>query len=415
MNHLNIRVNSERLWKSLLDLSKIGATEKGGVCRVALTDTDREGRDLVAQWFRDAGMSVRIDHIGNIFARRPGTSSSSAAVATGSHIDTQPSGGKFDGNYGVLAALEVVRVLNENNISTSLPIEICIWTNEEGSRFTPVMMGSGGWAGVHALDTLLKRQDIDGISVGEELDRIGYAGHEPLGPTDRYPTYARYFEAHIEQGPVLEASEKLIGVVTGALGTRWFDVEISGLDAHAGSTPMHLRKDALRAAAKLIDLIHEIGVSSSPESRGTVGSLRVHPNSRNTIPGKVNLTVDFRSENEPGLSMMEDRLHSETARLEKLLNVTISLTKVSEFKACEFDSECIQIVEDAANLLQLSNMRLISGAGHDAIHVAKVCPTSMIFVPCKDGISHNEIEEIKPEEAEAGANVLLHAILRAAS
>lgn len=415
MNHSNIRVNSQRLWKSLLDLSKIGATEKGGVCRVALTDRDREGRDLVTQWLRDAGMSVRIDQLGNIFARRPGTSKSHAAVATGSHIDTQPSGGKFDGNYGVLAGLEVVRVLNEHSISTSLPVEICIWTNEEGSRFTPVMMGSGGWAGVHALDGLLQRKDIDGISVGEELHRIGYAGPEPLGPTDRHPTYTRYFEAHIEQGPVLEASEKLIGVVTGALGTRWFDVEISGLDAHAGSTPMHLRKDALRAAARLIDVVHEIGVSSSPESRGTVGSLRVYPNSRNTIPGKVNLTVDFRSENESGLSKMEDRLHIETARLEKLLNVTINLTKVSEFKACEFDSECIQIVEDAANLLQLSNMRLISGAGHDAIHVAKVCPTSMIFIPCKDGISHNEIEEIKPEEAEAGANVLLHAILRAAS
>lgn len=414
MNHSNIRVNSQRLWKSLIDLSKIGATEKGGVCRVALTDRDREGRDLVTQWLHDAGMSVRIDQLGNIFGRRPGTSSSRAAVATGSHIDTQPSGGKFDGNYGVLAGLEVVRVLNENNITTSLPVEICVWTNEEGSRFTPVMMGSGGWAGVHTLDALLQRKDIDGIGVGEELHRIGYAGAEPLGPTDQHPTYARYFEAHIEQGPVLEASDKLIGVVTGALGTRWFDVEISGLDAHAGSTPMHLRRDALRAAAKLIDAVHEIGVSSSPESRGTVGSLRVIPNSRNTIPGKVNLTVDFRSENESGLSVMEDRLHSETEKLEKILKVTINVTKVSEFKACEFDSECIQIVEDAANLLQLSNMRLISGAGHDAIHVAKVCPTSMIFIPCKDGISHNEIEEIKPEEAEAGANVLLHAILKAA-
>ena len=285
----DLRIKGDRLWKSLMDLARIGATPKGGVCRLALTDRDREGRDLVSRWLREAGCSVTVDAIGNIFGRRPGRNDALPPVVAGSHIDTQPSGGKFDGNYGVLAALEVVRTLNDHSIETEHPFEVAIWTNEEGTRFTPVMMGSGVFGDAFTLEHALAQRDLDGKSVGDELRRIGYAGTVPVGRP-----FAAYFEAHIEQGPGLEDTGNTIGVVTGALGLRWYDVTVTGQDAHAGPTPMRLRKDALLGAAKIVGEVKRIAVAHKPEGRGTVGFMQVKPNSRNVGPGEVRISVDLR-------------------------------------------------------------------------------------------------------------------------
>ncbi len=411
---VNPKINSDRLWKSLMDLAKIGATEKGGVRRLALTALDGQGRDLVVSWFKQAGMSVRVDRVGNIFARRAGKKNV-LPVATGSHIDTQPSGGKFDGNYGVLAGLEVVRTLNDLGIETDAPIEVCVWTNEEGSRFTPVMMGSGVWAGVFSAEHVLGQKDIDGKVVEDELKAIGYLGPEVLGPGGKQPGFKAYFESHIEQGPVLEDAKLPIGVVTGALGQRWFDVVVTGMEAHAGPTPMNLRKDALLAASMLVQEVNRIALSESPHGRGTVGSLRVAPNSRNVIPGQVIFSVDFRHPNNDGLDRMHATLQQACDRVKAQCSVEISLTIVSEFAASAFDQGCIAAVRKAADQHGLASMEIVSGAAHDAVYVSRVCPTGMIFIPCKDGISHNEIEDALPEHVEAGCNVLLGAMLKMAN
>ena len=409
-----LQVHSSRLWDSLMELAQIGATAKGGVRRLALSDLDRQARDLVIHWFREAGLSVRIDQIGNIFARREGLEPELSAVATGSHIDTQPSGGKFDGNYGVLAGLEVLRTLNDASIQTKRALEVCIWTNEEGSRFTPVMMGSGVWAGAFSLEHALESKDAEGIRVMDALEAIGYMGPTPCGPSANHPSYHAYFEAHIEQGPVLEDANITIGEVLGALGQRWFDVRITGMDAHAGPTPMALRQDALLGAAHLIQEVNRIALQSAPHGRGTVGSLRVNPNSRNVIPGFVHCTVDFRHPELSGLNAMEDRLKAFAIRLEKELRLEIEIDKVTEFPPCQFAAPCLDAIRDAAKTLNLSSMPIVSGAGHDAVYVARQSPSAMIFIPCKDGISHNEIEDALPEHIEAGANVLLGAMLRVA-
>ena len=404
------RIDGARLWDSLMALARIGATDKGGVRRLALTDEDRAGRDLVTGWCREAGLTVTVDRIGNIFARRDGTDPARAPVMSGSHIDTQPSGGRFDGNYGVLAALEVVRTLNAQGIRTAAPVELAIWTNEEGTRFQPVMMGSGVFAGVFDLEQTLGRTDLDGRTVGAELKRIGYAGAAPCGGR---PVGA-YFEAHIEQGPVLEDTKNTIGVVTGVMGLRWFQVTVSGQDSHAGPTPMHLRRDAMLGAARMVEAVNRIALQHQPHGRGTVGHLRVKPNSINVVPGEVNFSVDIRHADAAGLDAMEEALRTEFARVATEGRLEVAIADVSRFAPTAFDRGMGDAVREAAGRLGLPHMDIVSGAGHDAVYLARLAPTAMIFVPCENGISHNEIENASPQDLEAGCNVLLHAMLAAA-
>ncbi|CAG9175598.1 Zn-dependent hydrolase [Cupriavidus respiraculi] len=406
----DLRIDGTRLWDTLMQLATIGATPKGGVCRLALTELDRQGRDFFIAQARAAGCTVRVDAIGNIFARRAGRDDALPPVMTGSHIDTQPTGGKFDGNYGVFAGIEVLRTLNDAGIVTDAPIEVAVWTNEEGSRFVPVMMGSGAFIGEFALDDVLAQRDRDGISVAQALGEIGFAGPEPVGGRP----VAAYFEAHIEQGPVLEANDTTIGVVTGALGQRWYDVVLTGMEAHAGPTPMSLRRDALLPAAELVGLVNRIALAHAPHGRGTVGCLSVHPDSRNVIPGRVSMTVDLRAADDAVLSAMDAELRDAAAALAARTGIGIDVRQVVYFAPQPFDARLVGAVRDGATRLGLSQMDVISGAGHDAVYLARVAPTAMIFVPCKDGISHNEIEDAKPEHLEAGCNVLLHAMLDAA-
>ena len=403
------RVDGARLWESLMDLARVGATEKGGVKRLALTDADRAGRDLVAGWCREAGLTVKVDRIGNIFARREGTDPARAPVMAGSHIDTQPSGGRFDGNYGVLAALEVVRTLDAHDIRTAAPVEVAIWTNEEGTRFQPVMMGSGVFAGVFELDAMLSRTDLDGRTVGAELKRIGYAGSAPCGR----PVGA-YFEAHIEQGPVLEDEKRTVGVVTGVMGLRWFQVTVTGQDSHAGPTPMHLRRDALLATSGMVQAVNLIALAHQPHGRATVGYLQVKPNSINVVPGEVTFSVDIRHAEDSGLDAMEASLRDALARIGAETGVEVAISDVSRFAPTAFDAGMVGRVREAVIGLGLSHMDIVSGAGHDAVYLAKIAPTAMIFVPCEGGISHNEVENAQPADLEAGCNVLLHAVLAAA-
>jgi N-carbamoyl-L-amino-acid hydrolase len=405
-----LRIDAERLWASLMDLAHIGATPRGGVRRLALSDEDRQGRDQVVRWFRAAGLDVRVDEVGNVFGRRAGTDPQARAVATGSHIDTQPSGGKFDGNYGVLAGLEVVRTLNDHGVRTRAPLEVVFWTNEEGSRFTPVMMGSGAFAGLFAPDFIRERVDIEGKTVGDELARIGYRGPQPCGQVPG-GMYAAYFEAHIEQGPVLEDADLPIGIVSGALGQQWYDVVVTGQDAHAGPTPMALRHDALLAAARMIEAVNRIALAEAPHGRGTVGYIQAVPNSRNVIPGQVKFSVDFRNLAQAGLDRMDAAMREAFALAAAQGQCEVEITQVTKYPPCVFHPDCVDSVRRAARALNLPHMDVVSGAGHDAVYLNGVAPTGMIFVPCKDGISHNEIEDAKPEHLAAGANVLLRAML----
>ncbi len=399
-------VDGDRLWRSLMDLAQIGATPKGGVCRLALTDEDRRARETFVEWARAAGCTIRVDPIGNIFARRAGRDPARPAVMTGSHIDTQPTGGKFDGNYGVLAGLEVLRTLDDLGIETEAPVEVAVWTNEEGSRFVPVMMGSAVFAGAFPLDDARAARDGEGISVGEALDRIGFAG-----PSCDRPAIDSYFEAHIEQGPVLEDAGRTIGIVTGALGQRWFDCEVTGFEAHAGPTPMELRRDALQAAAILMRRVVEIALSHAPHARGTVGQVQVHPNSRNVIPGGVIFSVDFRAPDDAMLDVMEQAFRTAMAIVAADHGVETVLRETSRFAALRFDPGCVSDVAAAARELGAEAMEIVSGAGHDAIHLAACAPSAMIFVPCAGGISHNELEDADPEHLATGADVLLRCIL----
>jgi N-carbamoyl-L-amino-acid hydrolase len=402
-----LRVNGARLWQSLMDLAQLGATPKGGVCRLALTDLDRQARDLVTSWLRQAGCAIEVDGVGNIFATRPGRDPQAPPVLTGSHVDTQPSGGKFDGNYGVLAGLEVIRTLNDARIETAKPVGVAIWTNEEGSRFVPVMGGSGAFAGVFTAEKLLGERDIDGVTFGAALDAIGYRGKAPVGGR----ALDAYFEAHIEQGPILEREGRTIGCVTGALGLRWYDCVWSGQDAHAGPTPMPARHDALLGAARLVEAVNALALRYAPEGRGTVGFMQVAPNSRNVVPGRVRMSVDLRHPDDGALARMDAELRDAARTIASQLELECEVTQVASFAACRFDARCIEHVRTAADALGYPQRDIVSGAGHDAIYVARVAPTAMIFIPCKDGISHNELEDARPEHVEAGANVLLHAVL----
>ena len=403
----DLRVNEARLWDSLMTLARIGATPKGGVARLALTDLDRQGRDLVVGWAKALGLRVTVDQIGNIFMRREGLNPKLPPVMTGSHIDTQPTGGKFDGNYGVLAGLEVVRTLNDHGIQTQAPIEVAVWTNEEGSRFVPVMMGSGVFAGAFSLAHAYAATDTEGKTVRDELAAIGYLGTEVPG---QHPI-GSYFEAHIEQGPVLEDAQVTIGVVQGVLGQRWFDCEVHGMEAHAGPTPMALRRDALQTATVLMQEVVAIAHRHAPHGRGTVGMVHVHPNSRNVIPGRVKFSIDFRNHTDASVEQMADEVREFARSLSTRTGMAIDLQQVVSFTAQPFHPDCIQAVRDAAAMLGHSHMPVISGAGHDAVYAAQLAPAGMIFIPCKDGISHNEIEDALPEHIGAGCNVLLHAML----
>jgi len=405
-----LRINGERLWASLMELAQIGATPKGGVCRLTLTDLDKQGRDLVTRWAREAGMSVTIDKIGNGFMRRPGRNNSLPPIMTGSHIDTQPTGGKFDGNYGVLAGIEVVRTLNDLGIETEAPIEVAFWTNEEGSRFVPVMMGSGVFAKAFTLEHAYAARDTDGKSVHDELKRIGYIGSEEPG---QHPIGA-YFETHIEQGPVLEDNDITIGVVQGVLGIRWFDCTVTGMEAHAGPTPMALRRDAMQVAAPIMQEVVATALRHAPHGRGTVGMVQVHPNSRNVIPGRVKFSIDLRNSTDAVVDQMADEVKAFAARLSQQSGLSVKIELVSSYSAIGFHADCIDAVARAAQQLGYSNMPVVSGAGHDAVYMAKLAPSGMIFIPCKDGISHNEIEDAKAEHITAGCNVLLHAMLERA-
>lgn len=405
-----VRVNGDRLWQSLMELAKIGATQKGGVCRLTLTDLDRQGRDLVIGWAREAGLSVTIDKIGNVFMRRAGKNNALPPIMTGSHIDTQPTGGKFDGNFGVLAGLEVIRTLNDYDIETEAPVELAFWTNEEGSRFVPVMMGSGVFANIFSLEHAYAATDIEGKTVRDELEKIGYIGTETPGD---HPIGA-YFESHIEQGPILEDEGITIGVVQAVLGIRWYDCVVTGMEAHAGPTPMALRKDAMQVAAKIMQEVVAIAHRFGPHGRGTVGMVQVFPNSRNVIPGQVKFSIDFRNMTDALVDEMDAAIRAFAKQTEAETGLTIAIQLVSDYPAVPFHPDCKDAVRRAADKLGYSNMDIVSGAGHDAVYMAGLAPTGMIFIPCKDGISHNEIEDTLPEQVTAGANVLLHAMLERA-
>jgi beta-ureidopropionase / N-carbamoyl-L-amino-acid hydrolase len=406
----NLRINEQRLWNSIMEMAEIGATAKGGSCRLALTDEDKAGRDLFAKWCTEAGCSIEVDRLGNMFARREGTTASRDPIATGSHLDTQPKGGKFDGIFGVLAGLEVIRTLNDHGLSTDAPIEVINWTNEEGTRFAPAMLSSGVYAGLFELDFALNQTDETGASLAEELKRIGYQGDRPCGEH----ALGALFEAHIEQGPILEKQGDTIGVVRGGQGQRWYDVTVTGRDAHTGSTPMVGRRDALVAGAKLVEGIEQIALDFAPDAVATVGSLNVSPNSRNTIPGEVTLTVDMRNPDDDTLAAMAGRLVELLDDVRESRSVVIDSQEIWHNPPVKFDEHCIDAVREATRMLGLPHREMVSGAGHDACQVARVVPTSMIFVPCAEGLSHNEEESATAEDLGAGCNVLLHAMLKMA-
>ena len=404
-----VKINGDRLWNSLMEMAKIGATDKGGVCRLALTDVDKAARDLFVTWCKEAGCRVTIDKMGNIFGRREGKRPDLPPVMTGSHIDSQPTGGKFDGIYGVLAGLEVIRALNDGAIETDAPIEVSAWTNEEGSRFAPAMVSSGVFAGVFDLDYGLSRADLDGKTMGQELERIGYAGSEEVGK----PVKA-FFEVHIEQGPILEHEQKTIGVVTDAQGQRWYECTFTGQEAHAGPTPMATRRDAMVGAARVIDAVNRIGLEHSPLACATVGLVEVHPNSRNTIPGKVFFSIDLRHPDDETLSTMDQKVRAVVEQVASDLKLETEFKEIWYSPPVHFDGECIEAVRKSAEANGFAHRDIVSGAGHDACYISRVAPTSMVFIPCEDGISHNEIESATPQDVAAGCQVLLDAMLERA-
>lgn len=406
----NLRVDGDRLWDNLMEMAKIGATPKGGVKRLTLTDLDKESRDLFAKWGAEAGCSLTIDQMGTMFLRRPGTDDTLPPVMIGSHLDTQPTGGKFDGALGVLAALEVVRTLKDLDIKTRHPIEIVNFTNEEGSRFAPAMVASGVTAGLLDLDFALSREDGDGLKLGDELKRIGYAGDAEV----KGRPFHAFLEVHIEQGPFLEEDGIDIGVVTLANGQKWFEINIEGFESHAGPTPMTRRRDALLGAAGIIEKVNEIGMNHQPGGCATVGMIQSEPNSRNVIPGNVFLTVDFRHPEPEALEAMEAELQKAVPEICAKRNVTATMDKIFDFAPLHFDEKCVTAIRASAEKLGFSHKNMTSGAGHDAVHMGMVGPAAMVFTPCVDGISHNEAEDMTKEWAEAGGSVLLHTALELA-
>ncbi|RDE09118.1 Zn-dependent hydrolase [Pelagibacterium lacus] len=406
----NIKINGDRLWDSLMEMARIGPGVAGGNNRQTLTDADKEGRELFQRWCKEAGLEMGVDKMGTMFARREGTDPEALPVYVGSHLDTQPTGGKYDGVLGVLGGLELVRTLNDLDIKTRHPIVVTNWTNEEGTRFAPAMLASGVFAGVHDLDWAYNREDAKGLKFGDELKRIGWVGEEEVGARKM----KAFFELHIEQGPILEAEGKDIGVVTHGQGLWWLEVTLIGKEAHTGSTPMPMRRNAGLGMARMTELVHRIAMSHQPEAVGAIGHCDVHPNSRNVIAGKVVFTIDFRSPNQQTLDAMKARFEEEAPKIAEDLGLTMQIEVVGHFDPVSFDSGCIAAIRNAAARLGYSHRDIVSGAGHDACWVNRLYPTAMVMCPCVDGLSHNEAEDISREWACAGADVLLHAVLETA-
>ena len=404
-----IRADKDRLWTSLMEMGRIGATPGGGVGRIALTELDRQARDLFVDWCIEAGCSVRVDRMGNIFARRAGSDPSLAPVMTGSHLDTQPLGGKFDGIYGVLAGLEAVRAMNDACVITRAPIDVVVWTDEEGVRFSG-MLASGVFSGVYALDDALARTDSDGVTMAAALEAIGYAGTEPEGGA---PPQA-FFEAHIEQGPILEAEGKTVGVVMSAQGQRCFHVTVTGEEGHAGTLPMHLRRDALLGAARMLDAVNAVAFTHEPHPVITVGSIKVRPNSPNTIPGETQFSIDSRHPDNAVLATVERQMRDACAVIAAEAKLDIAFEHVSERASVDFDERCIQDIRETAERLSIPQRDIYSAAGHDACNLALAAPTGMIFVPCERGISHNEQENAKAEDLADGCSVLMQVLMEKA-
>ena len=406
----NLRVDGDRLWQSLMDMAKIGPGVAGGNNRQTLTDEDAEGRALFKQWCDDAGLTMGVDKMGSMFMTRPGSDPDALPVYVGSHLDTQPTGGKYDGVLGVLSALELVRMLNDADIKTKHPICVVNWANEEGGRFSPPMLASGVFAGVHSLDYAYGRKDLEGKTYGEELKRIDWVGEEEVGARKMHA----YFEYHIEQGPILEAEEKEIGVVTHCQGLWWLEFTLTGKEAHTGSTPMAMRVNAGLAMARIFEMVQEVTMAAQPNAVGGVGQVTFSPNSRNVLPGTVTFTVDIRTVDIEKLNGMRDAIKEKAAVICEELGVGCSVEQVGQFDPVTFDPTLVDRVRNAAIDLGYSHMDIVSGAGHDACWAAKVAPATMIMCPCVDGLSHNEAEDISKEWATAGADVLLQAVLETA-
>lgn len=407
----NIKINEDRLWDSLNEMALIGATDKGGVNRQALTDLDKQSRDLFISWCKQENLSINIDQMGNIFARRDGKNNNLPPIMSGSHLDTQPTGGRYDGALGVLSALEVIRTLNEFNYITEAPIEIVMWTNEEGCRFPPAMTGSAVFSGLHNLNDALSIKDPSGITLGSELERINYNGSTKCA----FRPISGFIEVHIEQGPILEIENKNIGIVTGAQAQKWYEINVIGMEAHAGPTPMSIRKDALVASAEIVLLVNSIGNSFQPGGCATCGVLEIANPSRNVIPGNCFLTIDFRHPNDKSLKEMDIELRKKIKLIEKDKKVKIEIKQILELKSNSFNKSIVNTIKDVSNNLNYTNKEIISGAGHDAVNINSIAPTAMIFIPCIDGISHNEIEDIYKEDAIRGTEVLLHSIIELAN
>ena len=407
----NISINQNRLWDSLMTIAKIGPGIAGGNNRQTVTEEDGEARKLFQKWSEEAGMKMIVDELGSMFFRREGTSKDALPVVIGSHLDTQPTGGKYDGVLGVLAGLEIVRTLNDLNIETKHPIMIVNWTNEEGSRFAPAMMASAGYAGIYDINTLLSAEDAEGNIFGNELEKIGWKGSEQVGKQK----FHCYYELHIEQGPILETEEIDIGVVTHGQGLKWLEVKLSGIEQHTGTTPMHVRKDTSLAMSEIILAVNNIAIKNQPNVLGSVGHIEVSPNSRNVIAGQSVFTIDFRSPDINKLEKMENELRLLAIDICKKYKVEFDMTQIGGFDPVTFDTTCLKNIRDSAKKFGYSHKDIVSGAGHDACWINSVAPSAMIMCPCVDGLSHNEAEEIKPEWAGSSTNVLLHAAIASAS
>lgn len=406
----NMRINGNRLWDALMEMAKIGPGVRGGNNRQTLTDEDAEGRKLFTRWCEDAGLTIGIDQMGTMFARREGTEPDLDPVMVGSHLDTQPTGGKYDGVLGVLSGLEIIRTLNELGIKTRRPIVVVNWTNEEGTRFAPPMLASGVFADVHTLDWAYAREDAEGKNVGDELERIGYKGDEPVGARKMHA----FFELHIEQGPILEAEGIDIGVVTHGQGLKWLQVTLTGRESHTGSTPMPMRVNAGLGMARITQAVDEIAWNHAPLAVGAIGHCDVYPNSRNIIPGKVVFTIDIRHPEKQVIAEMEAEVRERAKEIADDIGLQMDIEQTGGFDPVKFDDGCVKAVRDAAVRLGYTHRDLVSGAGHDACWINRVAPTAMIMCPCVDGLSHNEDEEISPEWATAGADVLYHAVVETA-
>ncbi|MCA0846941.1 Zn-dependent hydrolase [Salipiger thiooxidans] len=406
----NLRIDGDRLWDSLMDMAKIGPGVAGGNNRQTLTDEDAEGRALFKSWCDDAGLSMGVDTMGTMFMTREGTDPDALPVYVGSHLDTQPTGGKYDGVLGVLGALEAVRSMNDLGIRTKHPIVVVNWANEEGARFAPAMLASGVFAGVHSQDYAYGRKDLEGKTYGAELERIGWKGDEEVGARKMHA----YYELHIEQGPILEAEGKDIGVVTHCQGLWWLEFTLTGREAHTGSTPMEMRVNAGLAMARILEMVQEVAMAALPGAVGGVGQMQFSPNSRNVLPGTVVFTVDIRSPDQAKLDGMRAEIETRAAAICEEIGVGCAVEAVGHFDPVTFDPELVGNVRKAAEELGYSHMNLISGAGHDACWAAKVAPATMVMCPCVKGISHNEAEEISKEWATAGAEVLFRAVLETA-